>query len=517
MARLARRGQYPASTAHTMLLQSSLWSSLSRIESRHAESNLPRSRRRSATVLFAPAFLAFAAVWAPGVPGTAAAAPAIPAAPSAPVVANGEGAGSAADLLEAHSRRVDDIRRNAEAVLGPLPAMASTPFFALAALSAAGLAAKSDLLRGSANPWVRAFCSNALIRESQRYSTWPVFLTLLGLALVGYVANSGKVRGIGGKLLRVIEDSSSVLIYSALSLGALEIVATPARTSAAVHMGILDSGAHAAIAVGLAMGLAAMMVARYAFDVLIWLVPIPFIDFMFETTKKLLTLGFLFLYLVAPAAAAVIALILVAIALLIAPWALRILGFSFRVLADPLLARLLPASRPRILDPYLVARHAPEHAVRLAAVAALEPAGVQEGREPTEIGGVLVAAKAVALALDGLPRRSRGVLLATSQGVFFARTSVFGRRRTWPLAGPAAPGVTPPSLVRALLWIELRTATAGSGGSGPDTRIALPRSLDFARLGLLLGAAANQTAGPAAAVAAPPHARPEPAGLASPP
>lgn len=466
-----------------------------------------RPRRRSAAFLLATASLVVATLWAPVSPAAVAvaSAPAAPAAPAVPTAAHDDGAGSAAALLAEHSRRLDDLRRNAEAVIGPLPALASTPFFALAALSAAGLAARSEALRGSANPWARAFCNNALIREAQRYSSWPVLLTLLGLALVGYVANSGKIRGIGGKVLRVIEDSSSVIVYSALSLGALEL-ASPARTAAVAHMGILDGAAHAAVAVGMATGLAAMMVARYAFDVLIWLVPVPFIDFLFETAKKLLTLGFLVLYLVAPAAAAVISLVLLAIALLIAPWALRILGFSFRVLVEPLLARLSPALRPRLLDPHLVARHAPERSVRLAAVAALEQAGArerQEEREPREIGGVVIAARAVALALEGLPRRSPGVLLATDRGLFFARTSAFGRRRTWPLAGPAAPSAAPPTLVQALLWTELRMAAAG-GGSGCGTRIALPRTLDFARLRLLLGAVTGDAASPASAVAVPP-------------
>jgi hypothetical protein len=60
--------------------------------------------------------------------------------------------------------------------------------------------------------------------------------------------------------------------------------------------------------------------------------------------------------------------------------------------------------------------------------------------------------------------------------------------------------------VRALLWIELRSATGGGSGSGRGTRIALPRSLDFDRLSLLLGAVTSQTAKPAGAAALPGHA-----------
>lgn len=446
-------------------------------------------------LLFAAACLAPPRAWAASQPASRAAAA---TATRAPVLASRSTNRSAAALLVAHSQRLEDLRRNAEALVGPMPAVASTPFFGLAALSAAGLVAKTDLVRGSTHPWVRAFRNNALIREAQRYSNWPVLLTLAGLALVTYLANTGKVRGLIGKLLRIVEDSSSVLLYFALSLGALDFVAPPHAPTVA-HLSILGDARQDLVAFGLALGLAAMVLVRYAFDVLVWLVPIPLVDFGFETLKKLLTVGFLCLYLFAPAVAAAVALLLLILAMLLAPWALRVLGFTFHLLLRPLLARLVAALRPRLLDPNLLAAHAPDRVTQLAAAAALSVPRATQGAEPAEIGGALVATHAFVLAMGGVPRRARGVLLSTAQGVFFSRTSSLGRRHSWCLAGEPRPDAPPPTLVRALLWVELRVPTTAGGRPSLPVRIALPRTFDPMRLAPLLRATYAQPPVPAAA------------------
>jgi hypothetical protein len=469
--------------------------------------------------------------------GDGAAAEATAAATPAHSPAGDAAAGAQQDLLDRHARRIDDLRRTAEMLLGPLPAVAATPFFGLAALSAAGLAARSETVQAARHPWVRAFRDNALIRESQRYASWPLLLTFLALALITFLANSGKVRGVAGKLLRVIEDSSSTLIYFALSVGALKLAAAaPAATAAAgasgagaatatartlaavhmgaVHMGFVDGSIATLIALGLSIGLAAMMVTRYACDVLIWLIPVPFIDFGFEALKKLLTVGFLCLYLFAPGAAAALAFVLLLPALAIAPWALRVLGFAFHVLLRPGLAWLLPALRPQILDPHLVAHYGTDPVARRAAADLLAaPPAQRAPASQTQIAGVVLAADAIALQVARLPRRTHGCLLRTPQGVYFVTVSPFGRRRAWPLlpaasaaaaagaaaaatesptaaaagAGPAAAGGSL-SLASALLWTELRAVAPDGTVLG---RVALPRSLDRARLAALLGAAGD--------------------------
>jgi hypothetical protein len=426
--------------------------------------------------------------------------PAAAAAASAPAPA-GPGAGEQGRLLERHAQTIERLRHSIEAVLGPLPAVAATPFFGLAALSGVAMAADTDLVRRSHHPVVRAFADNDLVREARRYASWPVLLVFLALALITYVANSGKVRGVAGKGLRLIEDAAVFLLYSALATGALAAAAptassTAARAAAAAalataHPGVLTLGVaevswQVLTACGLALGLAAMMITRYALDFLIWLVPVPFVDFCFETLKKLLALGFIALYVFAPGAAAVLALLLAAGALLASGWALRIVGFAFHIVLRPWIARLDPAFAPRLVEPRRRGRRGLQRALQGGAAAG----GAAAPR---------LAAHAVALAAPGLRKRQGGTLVRDEGGLCFTTRSWSGRRRRRPLSAPGQNR----ELVRRLLWTELRVTGPVSPGAGPADaaraqraeRFAISRAFDFGLLCELLDARDARDAG----------------------
>src|SRR5947199_10819524 len=91
-------------------------------------------------------------------------------------------------------------------LLGPVPAVGTTPFFGLALLAGLGLLVQSAGIQHSTSGIATGLRGNALIAEASRYSSLSVFLTLLTLALLGYAANSGKLQGTIGKFLRIIED-----------------------------------------------------------------------------------------------------------------------------------------------------------------------------------------------------------------------------------------------------------------------------------------------------------------------
>jgi hypothetical protein len=417
-----------------------------------------------------------AARGAGGAPDPGASSPAATAPP--PGSTGGEGREM---LLTRHAQTIERLRHSLEAVLGPLPAVATTPFFGLAALSAVAMAADTDLMRRSSNPVVRAVSDNDLVREAGRYAGWPVLVTLLALALITYFANSGKIRGVAGKGLRLIEDVSSFLLYSALATGALATAgpAAPPAATALRAMGLVDFSWDVLTACGLAIGLAAMMISRYALDFVIWLVPVPFIDFCFETLKKLLALGFIALYVFAPGAAAVLALLLAGSALLASGWALRMLGFAYHIVLRPWMAKLDPAFAPRLVEPRLL------------------------GRRAAAGSGPQLAAYAVALAAPGLRKRQGGTLVREGDGIWFVSRSWLGRRRRRPLAGLSRDR----ELVRTLLWTELRVTPSAEPGpehGGPGSRpvragraerFAISRALDFSQLSQLLDARDGGRAG----------------------
>jgi hypothetical protein len=337
-------------------------------------------------------------------------------------------------------------------VFGPMPAVAGTPFLGLAVLSGAALLSDTDFVRDSGSPFVRGFRDNALLAEARRYASPSLFLSLIALALLTYMANSGKIRGAVGKMLRAAEDSSVLVTYALLALVTLFGAAKAAPAPKVALMGLWNVPTDILVTVGLAMALGVMMTVRFAFDVLIWLSPFPFIDFTFETLKKVLSLTFLGLYFLSPVAASSVGLLVLLPALFLYGWALRIFSFAFRIVLRPLFVRLFPETRPLILDKHLHARFASD--------------------------GTTVAVPASALAVRGVRRRAPGAVLRTPEGVFFVTTSRFRRRRVG-LHGRLV-------LSRALLWLELRATHP----DGRVERIALPRTYaqDFEALRSLLGA-----------------------------
>lgn len=342
--------------------------------------------------------------------------------------------------VQRHAAEVIGAGHLAQQVFGPMPAIAGTPFLGMAVLSGAALFSDTDFVRTSDSAVLRGFRDNALLAEARRYSTLPLFCVLIGLSLLTWMANSGKIRGAVGKLLRAAEDSSMLVTYALLAAVTFFGAGNAAPAPRVALMGFWDVPASIVLPLGFTLALMVMMTVRYAFDVIIWLSPFPFVDFAFESLKKLLSLGFLALYFASPTAASVLGLLILLPALFLYGWALRILSFAFRIVLRPVLARLLPELRTE----------------------------VTEDTTPP----------AAALAVRGLRRRTPGKLLRTPEGLVFAATSRL-RRRSVTLA---------PRLVlgRALLWLELRAIHP----DGRVDRIALPRTYarDFEKLCLLLGA-----------------------------
>jgi hypothetical protein len=342
--------------------------------------------------------------------------------------------------MRRHADQVGTWTLLVEQVIGPLPAVASTPFFGLALLSGVGLVTDVGFVKDTRWGWLQGVRDNAIVVEARRYSTWPRLLVLCALALVGYLANSGKLQGLAGKAFRVFEDSSVMVGYTLLAIAALP---DAAPAPAVIQAGL---GAEWLIPVATGLALAAMMAVRFAFDVLIWLSPFPFVDLLFETLKKVATIGVLLLYATSPALSALLCLVVLVATGLVAGWAFRVLELYRRVIVNPVLGHFVPAFFPRALD---------EAAARAC------------GLDPRSLS---LASPAVALKLPGLPARSGGLLVA---GDGFVRFVARGLRRRSTHELGRGPGERF-HIGRSLLWIELRVVD----DRGIVARFALSRALE---------------------------------------
>lgn len=362
-------------------------------------------------------------------------------------VASAAAAPAAEPALRAHADSLSTWTLLGEQVIGPLPAVASTPFFGLALLSGVGLVTDAGFVRDTRWSWLRSVRDNALVAEARHYSTWPRFLLLAALAVVGYLANSGKLQGLLGKGFRIFEDSSVLVGYTLLAIAAMPGGDEGAKVASAG----VGGGAGLLIPLATMLALAAMMTVRFAFDVLIWLSPFPFVDLLFETAKKLVTLGVLLLYAASPALSALLCVVLLVATGLVAGWAVRVLELYRKVIVNPVLGAWFPAFFPRPLD---------------------EAEARRCGLDPRTL---TLAAPAVALSLRGLPARSGGLVTVTrgAAGPAVCRFEARGFRSRSTHELGRGPGERL-HIGRALLWIELRVVD----DRGTRDRIVFSRALE---------------------------------------
>src|SRR3954451_13975011 len=254
-----------------------------------------------------------------------------------------------AEELDGHVRQAEETGRVLQQVLGPMPAVASAPFLGLAALSGVALLTDTEAARASQNPLVRGVRDSVMVQRARRYTSVPLFLILCGLTVLTYLASSGKIHGVVGKVLRAGEAGTVTPVYALLALGAFTGTAALSEPPKVAQMGFGLPSAFL-LALGVGLGLGAMMMTRLAFDVLIWLIPVPLIDLVFETLKKVVSIGIFVLCLISPALAAALAVVLLVVSLLVYGWAVRVVGFAFRIVLRPWLARLVPSLRSGLLD-----------------------------------------------------------------------------------------------------------------------------------------------------------------------
>lgn len=206
------------------------------------------------------------------------------------------------------------------ALLAPL---GISPFLALAAIGYASRGGWLDLPPGV-----------ELLAEPS------IFGVLLGLGLVLELGKSSKLtrplaEGVG-------TSESVVAVVAAFLLFAAELSAPSGPATQASTAGAVLFGLAAVVTVSLVLAL------RVLFDVLIWLSPIPFIDFTFELAKTALTFGLVALAAWMPTAALVAFAAVLLLAVLSLQRAVRAGRMALTVLWDNTLGRMGPVEAAQL-------------------------------------------------------------------------------------------------------------------------------------------------------------------------
>ncbi len=235
------------------------------------------------------------------------------------------------------------------------------------------------------------------------------------LALVlGLTIKLGRSTKITKPVAEAIGTGESLLAVAVVALAAVPMFQNVAATHAesGVAAGVLFI-----IAGTLTLGL--VIAVRTALDILIWLSPFPFVDFLFQLVKAMVTVALVVLAVFAPWVAIVVNLILIIIAALVFRWAMRTTRFGLTMARDLTIGRF----RAKLELP------------RDEVVA-------------TDLGPFDVFVLAVA----GLPRRQQGSLLLQAERWDLTTKGLFGREKTINL-GDAEKS----ELAKGFLGIEVET------------------------------------------------------------
>lgn len=372
------------------------------------------------------------------------------------------GSDEAANSLKDQSQSVEYLNKKLIEVFGPLPAIASTPFLGLAVLTGTALLVDEPMFAKSEWRLIQQIRQNSLILQAKQFANWWLLGTFSLLAGLTWLVNSGKIRGVFGKFVRIAEDIAVGLLY--LRIGADTLLPKDlTASSSGLHLSIMQASlfsdvdsSTAILILAALISLVTMMLTRLALDVLIWLSPVPFIDLIFETCKVIFSLAFLAIYfLLSPLVAAILGILLLVPCFILLPWAVRLLNFAYRIVVCPILSQFSSTFVPQLIEPDLA----------------------------NAAGGsaVTLACRAYVLKARGFKKRETVALFNTT-----------GQRTVRPLRSARRTRTLSDTneqvlLGRALAWIELRVVNQ-------DRQLldqyALPLSMlkDFDQLLLLLDA-----------------------------
>jgi hypothetical protein len=260
--------------------------------------------------------------------------------------------------FQQHLQLVTSGNKQFEDVFGPAPALAATPFLGLATITGAALLVDQPFVAQSDSAFLQRLRNNTVLREAKPYASWWLFAVLVLLALATAIVNSGKLQGSFGKFAHVAEMVAAGGAY--LAIAAIALASHPSQSAVVtqprvVIASVLPAFDFGAVTLFITAGLAvtAMMIVRLAFDLLIWLNPIPFVDMLFQGLKTIFSLTFMVVYFWNPPVAALWAAVILFPCLLLLPWAFRLLSFARRIVIYPLLGRVFPAFKAQLIDPSL--------------------------------------------------------------------------------------------------------------------------------------------------------------------
>ena len=240
-----------------------------------------------------------------------------------------------ADLLK--SPLTDEDQASMKAIsasewLGPLAPVALSPFFAITCL--AGL----SQFGGDYLP-LNSFISNNAVLQNEY-----VFWIFGALTLLTSLPRLTKVSKPFAQAMDMLETYGGIITIIVLRFASsipsgepLE----PIETAMVVQMGWMTFPVDVLFSLAAIVNIIVINSVKFFFEVLVWLVPFPFVDALLEIANKGICAGLMAVYAYSPLVATILNLILFAACFYAFNWTKRRVAYWRTMLTDPILALVL--------------------------------------------------------------------------------------------------------------------------------------------------------------------------------
>jgi hypothetical protein len=212
--------------------------------------------------------------------------------------------------------------------LGPLAPIAISPFFGITIL--AGI----SQFGGDYLPMNSFVSNNPVLQNSTVF--W-VFLTLTFLTSLPRFTKVSKPAAQAIDQLEAYAGIITIILIKVLSTMA-EPDPIGANTAMVVQMGALSFSADVLFSVAATVNIIVINSVKFFFEVMVWLIPFPFVDAALEIANKSLCAALMAIYAWSPMIATILNLIIFAGCLIAFRWVNRRVRYLRAVLCDPLFA-----------------------------------------------------------------------------------------------------------------------------------------------------------------------------------
>ena len=218
--------------------------------------------------------------------------------------------------------------------LGPLAPIAISPFFGITCLAAL------SQFGGDYLP-LNSFISNNAVLQNP-YVLW----LFAGLTLLTSLPRLTKVSKPFAQAMDMLETYGAIITIVILRFASTVPASEPfdpVQTAMVVQMGWMSFPVDVLFSLAAIINIIVINSVKFFFEVMVWLVPFPFVDALLEVANKGVCLGLMTVYAYSPLIATVLNLVLFAVCLYVFSWTKRRVTYWRTMLTDPILALVWPA------------------------------------------------------------------------------------------------------------------------------------------------------------------------------